>query len=237
MYRFFTLAILFAFVFAREHHKDRCLIEPECQIISQSCINDASLECTSTKDCLDQAACVTKRRCNTNRAACENHNDCPPVNIECAADCDCPPMRCVGLGTCSHRTQQICSLDSDCTSGEVCLRLNGTCARSHRRCYKDSDCPSYGCDTKSERLSLGNPNNYTTNIFLIIWAIIATVLCIIFLTYKLCTCRQRRHRSSDKQSEGDDAADDENTTPRPRQQSSIVVGGKRRHKHTRHHDV
>lgn len=190
------LYLLFAFLFAQtragghKHHKDWCLVEPECQLITKSCANDAFRECKHARDCADGAACMTVQRCNTNRAACSVNSDCKAVQVECASDMDCPFTRCKGVGKCSHTTSS-CFSDSDCSHGEACLRLNGTCVSSGKRCFRDMDCPTYPCDMSGKMIWADEDGEeshglHKREIFLLVWCI---GVCLVLCFFCLCWCR------------------------------------------------
>lgn len=172
------------------HHKDWCLVEPVCQLITKSCANNPFSECKHARDCADGAACMTVQRCNTNHAPCSVNSDCKSIQVVCVSDMDCPFTRCKGIGKCSH-TSLLCFMDSDCSHGEVCLRLNGTCVTSDKRCFRDTDCPTYPCDMSS---TLGWTDKEThglhkREIFLLVWCI---VVCVLLCSFFICWCRGGR---------------------------------------------
>lgn len=173
-----------------KHHKDWCLVEPECELVTKSCANDAFRECKHARDCADGAACMTVKRCNTNRAVCSVNSDCKAVRVECASDMDCPFTRCKGFGKCSHTSSSSsCFSDSDCSHGEICLRLNGTCVTSGKRCFRDIDCPTYPCDMSGKMFWADQDGEDALNkreIFLIVWCI---GVCLVLCFFCICWCR------------------------------------------------
>lgn len=131
---------------------DQC---PKCSVcVNGECKGLGLIACTQDSDCGKGQMCKVDPD-----APCANQ--CVPIEEdECKTDADCPPCWACAEGECKATGFAICTQDSDCGDGKLCLvdpvaPCNNQCVAKEPGCTSDEDCGSCAVCVAGECKGLG----------------------------------------------------------------------------------
>jgi hypothetical protein len=163
---------------------------------SNACVPDSLKLCSADADCGDanQACDQTLKACIARNRTCPAGDACDPQSSicvhACASDADCgliegaPGYQCRANG-CFRL--QLCSQDSECTSGQICQRNPDGSKSCRAGCVSNADCPlGSGCNATDPNHPRCAPG-CTQNSDCALNAICSNRVCVSSTTAPLCT--------------------------------------------------